>query len=584
MKNQEIAKILTEIGEYLEMKGEPFKPRAYAKAAEAIAAMEEDIEKVYGEGGMSAIEEIPGVGVSIAEKIEEFLKTGKVKYFEELKKKTPVDVSGLTAVEGLGPKKIKKLFKELDIRTVEDLEKAALSHKVREIAGFGEKTEEGILKGIQFLRESGNRFVLGFVEQQIEEIRSRIEKYDGVKRADIAGSARRKKETIGDLDILAVTERDGKIVEGLMNFFTSMPEVVHVYSKGDTRSSVRLSSGMDVDLRILDKGSYGAGIMYFTGSKDHNIELRKIAIKKGWKLNEYGLFDMKGGKEKAIAGEAEEEIYEKLGLRYVPPELRENTGEIEAARDGELPKLIGYDDLMGDLQIQTDWTDGEDSIETYAMEAIKAGLKYILITDHSKRLTVANGLDEERLALQGKEIDKVNSRLADKGYDFKVLKGIECDILKDGSLDLDDDALARLDIVGASVHSYFNLPAADQAKRIIRAMENRNVDIIFHPTARIINQRKAIDVDIDTLVEAALKTGTTLEIDAFPDRSDLKDDYIRKCVEAGVKLSIDSDAHSKRHMRYIRDGIAQARRGWAERHDIVNAWPVKKCLELTKKD
>jgi len=583
MKNQEIAKILSEIGEYLEMKEEPFKPRAYAKAAEAISSMDQDIEKIYESGGMAAVEEIPGVGKSIAEKIEEFLKTGRIKYFEELKKKVPVDVSGLTAIEGLGPKKIKKLFKELDIRTVEDLEAAALSHKVRSIPGFGEKTEEGILKGIQFLKESGNRFILGFTESQIEEIRSRIGEYKGVRKAEIAGSARRKKETIGDLDILAITDHD-ETAKGLMKFFVSMPEVIHVYSQGETRSSVRLESGMDVDLRILDKGSYGAGLMYFTGSKDHNIELRKIAIRKGWKLNEYGLFDISGGKEKLIAGETEEEIYEKLGLQYIYPEIRENTGEIEAAGEDRLPKLIGYDDIMGDLQVQTEWTDGEDSIESCAMEAIKEGLKYILITDHSKRLTVANGLDEERLILQGREIDKLNKRLADQGYDFRILKGIECDIMKDGSMDLSDDALAQLDIVGASVHSYFNLPATDQVERIIRAMENRNVDVIFHPTARIINQRKAIDMDIDVLIAAALKTGTTLEIDAFPDRSDLKDEYIRKCVESGVKLSIDSDAHSKRHMRYIKAGIAQARRGWVERHNIVNAWPVKKCLELIKKD
>jgi len=583
MKNQEIAKILREIGEYLEMKDEPFKPRAYAKAAEAIDAMDEDIEKVYNSGGMRSIEEIPGVGVSIAEKIEEFLKTGKVGYHEELKKKTPVDVSSLSAVEGLGPKKIKKLFRELDIRTIDDLEKAAEAHRVRELKGFGEKTEEAILKGIRFLRESGGRFVLGFVESQIEELRARIASVKGVKKAEIAGSARRKKETIGDLDILAIVDDDREAAERAMDVFVSMPEVSHVYSRGETRSSVRLGTGMDVDLRILDRASYGAGLLYFTGNKDHNIELRRIAIKKGFKLNEYGLFSISNGREKLIAREEEVQIYEHLGMTYIPPEMRESTGEIEAAMTGRLPDIINYGELQGDLQIQTNWSDGEDTIEELAMEAIKNGLKYILITDHSKRLTVANGLDEKRLIEQGKEIDKVNARLRDRGHDFTVLKGIECDILKDGLPDLSDDVLAQLDIVGASVHSYFNLPAADQAERIIRAMENENVDILFHPTTRIINQRKPIEVDMGEIIKAAKRTGTTLEIDAYPDRLDLKDEYIRECVAAGVKLSIDSDAHSKRHMRYLDLGVAQARRGWAEKKNIVNAWPVKKCLQLIKK-
>lgn len=584
MKNQEIAKILFEISEYLTMKDEPFRPRAYSRAAESVDALDQDIEKIYKTGGLAAVEDVPGVGVSIAEKIEEYLKTGKVAYLEELKKKTPVDVSGLSAIEGLGPKKIQKLYKELKIRTTDDLLKAVIAHKVRDVEGFGEKTEENIFKGLQFLKESGGRYILGFVESQIEEIRKRISALKGIKKVEIAGSARRRKETIGDLDILALVEDGDDDTAAAMDYFVSMPEVTRVYSRGTTRSSVRLKDGMDVDLRILNRSSYGAGLLYFTGNKDHNIELRKIAIRKGLKLNEYGLFRRDKEREIKIAGATEEEVYQALGLPYIVPEIRENSGEIEAAIQGNLPKIIGYHDLLGDLQIQTNWTDGENSIEEMAEEAISMGYKYILITDHSKRLTVASGLDEKRLAEQGKEIDRINRRLRDKGYDFIILKGVECDILKDGSLDLADEALAELDIVGASVHSYFNLPAADQTERIIRAITNRNVDILFHPTARVINQRKGIEVDMDAIIKAALQTGTTLEIDAYPDRSDLSDEHIRKCVDIGVKLSIDSDAHLKRHMRYIHLGISQARRGWAKRSDIVNAWPVERLLRSIKKD
>ncbi|MFA5052655.1 MAG: DNA polymerase/3'-5' exonuclease PolX [Parcubacteria group bacterium] len=577
MINSEIAKIFQEIGEYLEMKEEPFRPKAYAKAARVIEELEEDVTKIYERGGLRQLTEIPGVGESIADKIEEYIKTGKIKYFEELKKKAPVDVSSLSAVEGLGPKKIKTLYNKLNVRSLEDLEKAAEEGKIRKLAGFGAKTEENIIKGIQFLKQSGGRFTLGATYVLAGEIRERIKKLNGVSTVDIAGSARRMKETIGDIDLLAVIESI-KDAELAMDYFVSMPEVINVYSKGPTRSSVRIKEGIDVDLRILPKESYGAGLIYFTGSKDHNIELRKIAIKKGLKLNEYGLFK---GKTR-VAGKTEAEVYEHLGLKLIAPELRENTGEIIAAEEDRLPHLVEEKDIMGDLQIQTNWTDGENSIMDYAETAIKRGLKYILITDHSKRLAMANGLDERRLKEQGKEIDKINKILADKGSDFKILKGLECDILKDGELDLSDDALSELDMVGAAVHSYFNLPIVSQTERLLKAMENRNVDIIFHPTARVINQRKAIDLDMEALTEAALKTGTILEIDAYPDRLDLKDEYIRRCVERGVKLAIDSDAHSVKHMTYLKFGVAQARRGWASKKNIVNTLPVNELMEKIK--
>jgi DNA polymerase (family 10) len=573
VSNQDVARMLREIGEHLAMKNIPFKPRAYEKAAGVVGGLEEEVAVTYQRGGKKALEEISGVGLSIAEKIEEFLTTGHVKYLEGLERKTPVDLAELSRIEGLGPKSIKTLYQKLDIRTVAELEAAAKEGKIAKLEGFGEKKEENILKGIGFAKSSGGRFVLGFEMPEIREIEKRLRDLRGVLRVTIAGSARRKKETIGDADILAVSD-DPKPV---MDFFTAMPEVVHVIAHGETKSSVKLKSGINVDLRVVEKKSYGAALNYFTGSKDHNVALRRIAIAKGWKLNEYGLF--RG--EKMIAGATEEELYKKFGMDYIEPELRENTGEIAAAQGtrGRLPKLIGYDDLRGDLQVQTDWTDGSDSIEAMAKAALARGLSYIAITDHTKRLAMTHGLDEKRIAMQMKEIDRLNKKFAGK---IRILKGSECDILRDGTLDLPDATLAELDVVGASVHSYFNLPRAEQTERIARAMRNPHVDILFHPTGRVINRRPAYDVDMEELVATAKKTGTIMEIDAFPDRLDLKDEHIRLCVEAGVKMAIDSDAHAPAHFPYLEYGIAQARRGWATKADIINAWPVEKMLRFLK--
>lgn len=586
MKNQELSKIFFEISEYLRIQDDLFRPRAYERVSETLISLNRDVEDIYKEGGTKALEEIPGVGKAIAEKIEEYLKTGKVRYLSELKKKIPVDVAALSAVEGLGPKKIKRLYKELGIKTIDDLDKAVVSGKIRTLKGFGEKSEQRLAEGIAFLKTAGGRFILGFVYDDILEINNRIAGRPGVFRAEIAGSARRMKETIGDLDILAVMKlgKEGS-AERVMDYFVSMPEVSHIYSKGETRSSVRLSSGMDVDLRILESDVYGAGMMYFTGSKDHNVELRKIAIRKGWKLNEYGLFRRNAaGEWKKFAGETEEEIYKALDIQFVPPEIRENIGEVRPVGGRPLPKLVGYDDLLGDLQIQTRWSDGENTIEDYVEAAIKIGYRYILITDHSRRLTVAGGLDEDRLDLQAREIDKINERLSKRGVNFRVLKGIECDILKDGSLDLPDKALSKLDLVGASIHSYFNLPIAEQTRRLRTAMESKHVDIIFHPTTRQINQRKAIELDMSGVIRGARETGTALEIDGYPDRLDLKDEYIRLCVDAEIKLTVDSDAHSVNHLKYARFGIAQARRGFATRKDIANTRSVDECLKILRKD
>ncbi len=570
MKNQELAKILEEIAVYLEMEDEViFKIRAYENAAQSISSMPEDIEEVYKKGGISVLQELPNIGKGLAEKIEEFLTTGKIKYHEELKRKIPVDVSSLKKIEGLGPKKIKILYKKLHVKNVDDLEKAALAGKIRSLDGFGEKTEDNILKGIQFMKKSRGRFAIFEAEPIVKEIEKNLSPVKGIEKIIVAGSYRRKKETIGDIDVLVISNEPGIV----MNAFTAMKNVAAIYGKGTTKSTVRLSEGIDTDLRVVPAKSFGAALNYFTGSKEHNVALRKIAIKKKMKLNEYGLF--KG--QKQVAGKSEEELYKALGMKYIEPELRENSGEIEASLKKALPNLIGYDDLKGDLQIQTTWTDGSASIEEMAIAAKKLGMEYILITDHTKSLAMTRGLDEKKLKKQGEEIDRINKNLAG----FHVLKGSEVDIKKDGSLDLDNNALKELDIVGASVHSYFKMSRDEITKRTIKAMENQNVDILFHPTGRILKKREPMDLDMEKIIDCAKSTGTILEINSL-ERLDLKDEHIRMAVKAGVRLSIDSDAHSISHLNSLPFGISQARRGWAQKKDIINAWPMDKMKKMLK--
>lgn len=582
MRNEEIAKILYEISEYLEMEDVLFKPRAYEKAAHSVEILEESVSEIYKKGGLKALDKIPAVGKNIAEKIEEFIKTGRVKYYEKLKKKMPIEIDELTAIEGVGPKIVMKLYAHLGIKNLKDLEKAARANKIRNLEDFGQKTEKNILQGIEFLKKSGGRFVLGFVMPQIREIEQRIKNLKEVKQVAVAGSIRRMKETVGDGDIL-VTVSSSSAGRKVSDFFINMPEVMHIYSHGPTKSAVKLKNGMDFDLRIVPKQSLGAALQYFTGSKDHNIVLRKIAIKKGLKLNEYGVFQGK----KQIAGKTEEEVYKTLGLEWMEPELRINTGEIEAAQKNKLPKLIGYNDIKGDLQIQTTWTDGSNSIEDYVKEAMRLGLEYIAITDHTRTLVMAGGLDEKGLARQGKEIDKLNLKLSHskliQNSKFKILKGAEVNILKDGKLDIKNETLKKLDVVGIGIHSGFKAPKKEMTERIIKAMKNPYADILFHPTGRVINRRPPYEVDIERIVKVAKETKTILEINAYPDRLDLKDEHIRMAIEAGVKLAIDSDSHSITRLHYLEFGIAQARRGWATKKDIVNTRPVEQFLKLLKK-
>ncbi|HUI25699.1 MAG TPA: DNA polymerase/3'-5' exonuclease PolX [Candidatus Kryptonia bacterium] len=569
MTNAAVAKVMREIAALLDMDGVPFKPRAYEKVAYAIEALDEPLADAYARGGLKALEQLPGVGKGIAERIEELLTTGRLKYYDELHKKVPADISELTAIEGIGPKHVKALYEALRIRTVADLEEAARAGKIRDLPHFGEKSEQKILKGIEFLRGHSGRMPLGTALPVLDDIRARLRAIAGVREVAIAGSVRRRKETVGDGDILVVSKHPDRV----MDFFVTLPEVAGVIGKGSTKSSVKLDSGLQVDLRVVPAESFGAALNYFTGSKDHNVALRRIAIDKGLKLNEYGVF--RGDEQ--IAGKTEQDVYAALDLPYIEPELRENVGEIEAARAGRLPALIEYGQVRGDLQTQTNWTDGANSIEEMVDAARRLGREYIAITDHTKSLAMM-GADEVKLRRQLEAIRTLGKQL--KG--FTLLAGAEVNINKDGTLDIDDDVLAELDVVGIAVHSHFNLARAEMTRRIIRAMENPHADILFHPTGRVINKREAYDIDIDAIIAAAKRTGTVLEVDAYPERLDLKDDHVRKAVTAGAKIVIDSDAHSVNHLDYIDYGVATARRGWAEKSDVLNTLPVAKFLAALK--
>lgn len=575
MKNQELAKILYEIGDFLESEDVPFKPYAYQKAAITIDTLEEDVADIYERGGLKELENIPGVGESIAQKMEEFIKTGKIKYYNELKRKLPVKLDEITAVEGMGPKRARLLFQKLGVADLKDLERAAKKNKIAELEGFGEKTQANILQGIEFLKRSKGRFLLNEILPKAREVYEELNSLKEVERLDFAGSLRRMKETIGDVDLLAISSNPKKVIE----FFTSLPGIVKIWGKGTTKASVRFREGMDMDLRVVPQRSYGSALQYFTGSKNHNIVLRRIAIDKGLKLSEYGLFKGAG----MMGGESEEGIYRLLGLEWILPELRENSGEIEAARNGTLPKVIAIGDIKGDLHCHTVWSGGKNTIAEMAERAQVFGHAYIGIADHTKFLKIEHGLDEARLASQKREIDEVNENLRIKNIKFKILQGAETNILKDGSIDIKDSSLAKLDYAIGGVHSHFKMEKKEITERIIKAMKNPSIKIISHPTGRILKRRDEYQADFDKLLRAAKEFNVALEINSWPERLDLNDINIRKAKEAGVKMAIDTDSHAKDQMRYMELGVFQARRGWAEPKDIINSWPVERLTGYFKK-
>jgi len=569
MKNQEVANLLNEIADLLEIEDVPFKPRAYRKSAQIIENLSEDIEEIWNQ---DKLEDIPSVGMGISIKISDFLKNGSSSYLKKLKKEVPVNLDELGKVSGLGPRTIMKLYKKLNVKNLKDLEKAAKQGKIRNIEGLGPTVEENILKSIDFAKISGNRFLLGHAIKIAQELKNKLKKLNEVNKIEIAGSLRRMKETIGDIDILITSKNPKKV----MNFFTNMDDVADVLAKGPTKSSVRLKEGMQADLRIMQEKSYGAALLYFTGSKLHNIALRKIAIKHKTKLSEYGIFDNKTNK--LLAGKTEQECYKNLHLQYIEPEIREDEGEIEAAQKNKLPKLISYNDLKSDLQMHTKWSDGNNTIMEMALAAKNLGHKYICITDHTGQLKIANALDEKRIKKQRKEIDKANNKL----NNFMILQGTEVNIKADGNLDMKNNVLKDLDIVLGSVHSGFKNTKEKITNRVVKAMENENVDIIAHPFGRLINQRPPLELDFEKILEKAKETKTILEINSSPERLDLNDIHVRAAIKFGIKLSLGTDAHDISQLKNYKLGIATARRGWAEKKDIINTYSLKDMLRLLK--
>lgn len=574
IKNADIAKAMRDIGFLTEIEGEDnnaqFKARAYYKAADTIASLPENIADIYSKHGINGLLEIPSIGKAIASKIEEFIRAGKIRYLEELKDRIPINIEEFYGLDGIGPKTIKLLFDKLQVKNLAELEKAAFEGRLRNVPGFTERKEQDILKRIEFFNRGKGRRTLGEIYPLAKQIEKRLLNLEGIRRAVIAGSLRRMKETIGDIDYLVVADDTEKVME----FFVKMPEVDEILGRGPAKAFVRLADGIDADLLVVPEESWGSALQYFTGSKEHSVELRKIAISKGLRLNEWGVF--KG--DRRVAGASEEEVYQSLGLQWIPPEMRENTGEIELARKNILPALIEYGNLKGDLQVHSENSDGTATIEEMARGAKAFGLEYIAITDHTKSLALAGGLDEEELLDQIDTISKLNDRLEG----IRILSSAEVNIMKDGSLDMPNNILDKLDIVGAAIHSNFNLPIEAQTERLANAAKNPSVDIIFHPTGRLINKREGYPVDIEKLIDVALDTNTVLEIDAHYDRLDLKDEYIRMAVKSGVKLVIDSDAHHPIHQAFLMFGIAQARRGWAKQSDVLNTLPADSLLKALK--
>ncbi len=571
MKNLEIAQIFYDMGDILELKDVEWKPQAYRKAARALESLSEDVEVLYRKGGLKALESIPGIGEKLAKKIVEYIETGKVKEYERLKRSIPEGLSKLLDVPGLGPKKALVLYKKLKIKNLKDLEEAVKKHQVSKLPTFKQKTEENILRGIQIYKTGQKRKLLSIALPIAEEIINYLKKLKEVETVQYAGSLRRMKETIGDIDILLISDNPAHVMEK----FTNMQLVKQVIAKGKTKSTVLLKNNLQVDLRVLTKNRFGAGMQYFTGNKDHNIELRKIAIEEGYKLSEYGLFNKKG---RIVAGKTEKEVYNKLGLKYIEPELRENRGEIEAALKNKLPKLINYNDIKGDFHVHSRWSDGAESAEEIAKAAVNFGYEYVCITDHSKSQHIAHGLTEEDALKKIKAVKRVDSKL----NNIRVLAGTEVDILSDGSLDYDDKLLKKFDIVVAAVHSRFKMSRESMTNRIIKAMENKNVHIIAHPTGRILGQREPYELDIDILFEKAKETNTFLEINAAPERLDLNDVYVKAAIDSGLRLALGTDAHSISQLQNIRYGVAMARRGWCTKKHVINTLSFKQIKKVFK--
>lgn len=561
--------MLDRLADYMELNSEnQFRIRSYRNAARAVGDYSGNLQKMVEDN--ERLTDIPDVGKSVAEKINEIVKTEKLERLEELKQKIPIKIDELDQIEQLGPERIKTLYEELNVRDAQSLKKAAEDNKISEVKGFGPKIQQKIINEIEDLDTSGpERLLWTDAEDIISNYHVYLKSSEHIKKVEIAGSYRRKKETVGDIDILATSSNADK----LMDYFVGYEEVKEVLAKGKTKSSVVLKSGLQVDLRVVPDNSFGAAMVYFTGSKGFNIKLRKNALKNDLKINEYGIYK----KNKKVAGKTENEVFDYLKLSYIEPELRENRGEITAAMKNQLPELIELNDIKGDLQTHTKASDGRYELKDMVEAAKGLGYGYYAVTDHSKRVSMANGLDEKRLAKQVAMIDAFN----DKTKGIRVLKSIEVDILEDGKLDLSDDILKELDIVVCSIHYNRNLSRKKQTVRVLKAMDNKYFDIFAHPTGRMINSRKPYEIDMEQVMKKARDRGCFLEINASPERLDLSDTDAKMAKEIGVKLSISTDAHSVDHLRNMRHGVAQARRGWIEKDDVINtrSWnELKKML------
>ncbi|MEW6233845.1 MAG: DNA polymerase/3'-5' exonuclease PolX [Candidatus Omnitrophota bacterium] len=571
MDNAEIARLLAEITDLLEIRGENvFKVRAYQKAARAVENLAESLAELHKRGELKSID---GIGKGMAEKIQEALDTGKIAYHEELLASLPAGLLELLNVSGMGPKKTKLVYETLGIASIDQLQKAAEAGQLQSLPGMGKKTEEKILKGIANLRQSAGRFHLGAAYAVAEDIVNRLRQIDGVQRVEFAGSLRRGKETVGDVDILAAAENS----EAAMQEFLATKNRRDILAQGETKLSIVLHSGLQVDLRSVPLLSFGAALQYFTGSKEHNVKLRELAVRQGIKINEYGVFDAKT--EERLGGENEEDIYQALGLPIIVPELREGFDEIELAREGKLPPLIEAQDIQSAIHNHTVWSDGRMTLDELVEEAKRRGYRFIAVTDHSGSLGVANGLNPDRLQRQIEEIHRWNE--THKG--FRILTGSEVDIRADGSLDFPDDLLEQLDVVIAAIHSSFEQPRDKMTQRICSAIENPNIDILAHPTGRMIGQRPPLDIDLERLFSTAAASRTALEINAHYYRLDLNDKHIREAKTHGVKFTLDTDTHSKADFDNLKFGLQTARRGRLEAGDVLNTLPLKAFLKAIAK-
>ncbi|HEV8572289.1 MAG TPA: DNA polymerase/3'-5' exonuclease PolX [Actinomycetota bacterium] len=566
--NEEVEQLLQEYADLIAISGgDPFKTRAYEKAARSIGGYHGDVATL----DLKGLCKIPNVGKSIAEKVLEYLRTGTVQAVEELRQLIPDGVRALMGIPGLGPKRAMVLYEELQVTSMEELMDALHEGRIRDLKGFGAKTEENLLRGIHNMQQSGGRIQLGAAIDLAEEILRELESLKEARRSTYAGSLRRMCETIGDVDLLVASAKPAAV----MDAFASMSYVERVLAKGDTKSSVLTTKGLQVDLRVVEPNVWGAALQYFTGSKAHNIRVREIAVRKGLKLSEYGLFQAKSGK--LIVAETEEEVYERLGLPLIPPTLREDRGEVEAAQAGELPDLVEENDIVGDLHTHTDLTDGLAPLGEMIEAARARGYRYYAVTDHAPLLYMQRMTKEKTL----KQRDEIRT-LGTKG-DMTILHGSELNIQPDGSLDWEDEFLEGFDVLVASVHSHFNQTREEMTKRIVRAMESPYVNIIGHPTARMLGKRPPIDVDMEELFKTAVRTGTALEVNSFPDRLDLRDEHVQWARELGVKFAVDTDSHAAPHLNHMRFGVATAQRGWVTRDDVINTWPLQKLRKFLAK-